>query len=301
MSTATTLTFPIGRLLWGSMTQPQTKDGDGRPLVIKTGPDAGKPTQRFAFGVGIRKGQERSWAETPWGAEIAKTGRDGFPQGQWQTPTFSWKVTDGDSTIPNRRGKTPASREGYPGHWVLAFSSAFAPKTVTADGTAPVDPASIKCGHYVQVNGSVGANGSASQPGVYLNHRFVAHSGFGEEIDAGPDPAAVGFGGQLPPGASTVPVTGLPASFGAPAAPPVPEVAPPVVAPPSIPTPAVAPPVAAPPTPVKPHTPFLTPAAPPPSPPAPVMTAKANGATYAQMIAAGWSHAQLIEHGYITQ
>jgi hypothetical protein len=36
-------------------------------------------------------------------------------------------------------------------------------------------------------------------------------------------------------------------------------------------------------------------------PPPPRMTAKAAGHTYADFIAAGWTPAQLVEHGYVTK
>jgi hypothetical protein len=303
MSTKANVLTPTGRMLWGSLYEPQTKDADGKPLVIKTGPDAGKPTQRYAFGVGIPKGAERHWAETPWGAPIWATGHAGFPQ-QAQSPSFAWKVTDGDSTVPNKNGKRPCDKEGYPGHWVLSFSSSFAPRVFNKDGSAPIaEPGAVKCGYYIQVAGTVDSNGSTQNPGVYLNHNMVALQGYGTEIVSGPDAASVGFGqGPAPVGMQAAPVGGLvapPAPVGAPTAAPAP--------PPPAPAPVAA---LVPPLPVTPAPSFLAPAgvapppppvaAPPPAAPAgPVMTAKANGATYAAMIAAGWTEATLRQHGYL--
>lgn len=342
------ITTPIGRFVWGSMHEPQTKDADGNPLVIKSGPDAGKPTQRYAFGLAIKKfpGQQH-WAQEPsdwktnpelgpklgeWlGAAIWTVGHGAFPNGQAQRPDFSWKVTDGDSTVPNKKGVKPCDREGYPGHWVFAFSSTYAPRCVNANGTAPTEAKAIKPGHFIQVMGTVDGNESTQNPGVYVNHTYVAHSGFGKEIITGPDPSQVGFGGNIrPEGMSDVPVGGAftppaPAAGGAPA--PVPTPAPiaapaplpaaalPSAAPASIPVPA---PAAAPaPTPapvaVTPHPGILNggagappaPAVPPPAPiapPAPVrqMTPKAAGVTYEQFIAAGgWNDDLLRAHGYM--
>jgi hypothetical protein len=287
-------TTPVGRFLWGSLTRPKTKDSEGKPLLIKNGPDAGKPTQRYEFGLGIKKGAETHWDQTEWGALIKKAGVEGFPGGQHAMPTFAWKVTDGDSMIPNRKGRIPSTQEGFKGHWVVAFSSAFAPGTVNANGTAPVDPASIKVGHYMQVNGSVGGNGSLNQPGVYVNHRFVAHAAFGPEISQGPDASQAGFGNAaLPPGASVTPIAALPTGQTPVAPSPAPAVV--LAQPPQAPSAPVAPaPV------VQPHTAFLTPTvAPPPPSSGPVMTEKAGGHTYSSMIANGWTHAQLIEHGYV--
>lgn len=284
-NTSLTFTTPVGRFVWGSLVKPKIKDSEGKPLVIKSGPDAGKPTQRFEFGVAIPKGSETHWNQTPWGQLIDRAGKEGFPGGQHQLPAFAWKITDGDSMIPNRKGRLPSAQVGFKGHWVLAFSSSFAPTTVNANGTAVVPAESIKCGHYVQINGSVGGNKSLNQPGIFLNHRFVAHAAFGEEISIGPDASQAGFGqSPLPTGASVTPVAAL-APTQTPSAPVAqqPVVAPPTVAP----------------TPVVPHPTFLTPSAAPAPPSGPAMTEKAQGIGYAQMIAAGWTHAQLIEHGYI--
>jgi hypothetical protein len=286
-----TYTTPVGRFVWGSLTKPKTKDREGNPLIIKSGPDTGKPTQRFEFGLAIAKGPETHWNQTPWGQLIDRAAKEGFPGGQWQLPAFAFKVTDGDSTVPNRSGRIPSKQEGFKGHWVLAFSSSFAPTTVDAKGTAPVPAESIKVGHYIQVNGSVTSNKSLNQPGVFLNHRFVAHAGFGLEISTGPDASQAGFGqGPLPVGASTTPVAALPAgpAVTAPAAPQT------VITPPA---PVVAP--TPPPVQVVPHPAILTPSVAPAPPSGPVMTEKANGFSYAQLIANGWKHEQLVEHGYI--
>lgn len=318
------ITTPIMRLLWGSMTEPQTKDAEGKPLVIKSGPDAGKPTQRFAFGAGVPKtpGQTH-WANKPatwdtdpatagtpyWGEQIWQIGHASFPNGQAQRPDFAWKVIDGDSQIPNKKGVKPCDREGYPGHWVVTFSSTFAPKVCNADGTNKMyDPKAIKCGHFIQVLGTVDGNNSPNQPGVYVNHDWVAHSGFGEEIHNGSDPAAAGFGkGPKPAGMSAVPVGGLATPPAPGAAVPLPTATAPAPTA-AIPLPvAVAPPVpaAAPPAPtavapnpaiLAPPPPAATVVAPPPA--APQMTAKAT-ASYADYRAAGWTDEQLRANGFM--
>jgi hypothetical protein len=295
VNTSKSFTTPVGRLVWGSLSKAKTKDAEGNPLVIKNGPDAGKTTQRFEFGLAIPKGPETHWNQTPWGMLIDQAAKEAFPQGQHAIPSFAWKVQDGDSKIPNRKGRIPSTQEGFKGHWILAFSSSFAPTTVNKDGTQPFPADSIKNGHYVQVNGSVGGNKSLQQPGVFLNHRFVAHAGYGPEIQSGPDASQAGFGKDaLPAGASSTPVATLAAgpTNAAPAAPqtvisPAPTATPATFAPP--------PPV----TQVVPHPTFLTPTVTPPPPSGPVMTEKAGTITYAQMIANGWTHEQLVEHKYI--
>jgi hypothetical protein len=195
-------------------------------------------------------------------------------------------VSDGDSTVPNAKGRKPCDREGWPGHWVVHFSSGFAPRIVRQrDGSNPPqfdafnEPDALKLGFFVQVNGNVDFNGSQQQPGVFLNHSLVCFSAFGPEIFVGPDPTQAGFGGApLPPGASMTP----PANFTPPAVPGG-------VAPPPL-VPGV--PGAGAPMPPVPGAPVAPPAA-----PARVMTAAANGATYEAMLAAGWTDATLIQHG----
>ena len=49
------LVLPPGRFVWGSLYKGRDKDFEGRPLVYKTGPDAGKPRVTFDFGVAIPK------------------------------------------------------------------------------------------------------------------------------------------------------------------------------------------------------------------------------------------------------
>src|SRR5579863_10170288 len=122
------LTSPVGRLLMGDLYVPQLKDADGKPRVVKTGPNAGQPSPQYFFALGIPKGAERNWWETEWGAKILAVAQKCWPNGQTQVPSFAWKIVDGDSRVPNKKGVIPASREGYPGHWVLSFGSQFAPK-----------------------------------------------------------------------------------------------------------------------------------------------------------------------------
>jgi hypothetical protein len=294
-------TTPVGRLVQGSLYVPQTTDSDGKPLLIKNGPNAGQPTSKFFFAVAIPKNPgETHWAQTAWGALIWQTGHAAFPQ-QAQSPAFAWKITDGDSTIANTKGKRPCDREGYPGNWIISFSSSFAPKIYNRDGSAAIlEPEAVKPGYYVQVNGDVDGNGSTLRPGVYLNHSMVALAGFGPEIHFGPDVAAAGFGAApLPVGATTAPV----AAFVPPAAPLAPAA--PAFVPPygaaTPPVPGGGVPPASPSSVMAPPNPAFNMVPPPPAapvaPPARVMTAAAQGATYQQLIAAGWTDQLLIQHG----
>jgi|SRR5690606_15501917 len=312
--------FPTGRIVAGNLYKPRVTDAEGRPLVYKSGPQMGQPRQDFFFALAIPKGGEQHWAQTPWGQIIWAAGHE-FMASAGNMPTFAWKVTDGDSQVPNRKGTKPCDREGYKGHWVVAFSSSFKPNVFNRDGSARiVEDDAVNPGDYVQVFGNVDGNGSSSQPGVFINHNMVALQGYGERISFGPDAAAVGFGqGALPAGASAVPVGGLstPAPTPAPAPAPTPgATTPPPVAATPAPSPAPAPVVGAasapstpapPPVAVTPNPGIMNggipaaPAAPaaPAVPQGPQMTAKAGGVTYEQFVANGWNDAQLREQGYM--
>ena len=205
------LLTPVGRMVAGSLYKPNTTDWQGAPMIIKTGPNAGQPRTEYFFAVAIAKGGEQHWSQTEWGQLIYTAACTGFPNGEPQRPDFAWKITDGDSQVPNKRNVAPCSKVGYPGHWVLSFSSSFAPKIYNADGTqAMLEPDAVKCGYFVQVSGDVAPNGNPGNPGVYLNHSMVAMAAYGDVISSGPDAATVGFGGNvaLPAGASMAPPAG---------------------------------------------------------------------------------------------
>ena len=281
-------TTPVARIVDGSLYKAQDKDADGKPLVVKSGPNAGQPRVTYYFGLAIPKGRETHWAQTEWGALIYSEGSTAFPQAHL-APSFAWKVTDGDSTIPNKKGKRPCDREGFPGHWVLHYASSYAPK-VYGDGGATLflEVDRVKPGHYVQVYGSVGGNGSQQNPGIFLNHSMVCFVDFGQEIVVGADPTSVGFTAQRAPSAP-----GAAPAFGAPHAPVAPPAVPVHTAPPAVPV-VPNPAILA----IPPAVPNVPPV--PVAPPAKVLTPAGTAAgTYESFIAAGWTDAQMVQHGYL--
>ena len=288
MSTRVDLLTPVGRLVQGSLYSGATTDAENRPLVYKTGPNMGQPRVNFWFSVAIQKKGEQHWNQTEWGQKIWNVGHAGFPQGQANGSSFAWKIINGDSQDPNTQGNKPCDNEGFPGHWILKFSGSFAPSLYNENGTLPLtEPNAIQLGDYVQVYGYVEDNKSTQQPGVYLNHSMIARAGYGTRIIAGADPKAVGFGGSpLPVGASTTPI----ASF----APPIASAVAPVMAPAAVAAPiapaAVPSPIAPPPA----YPQILTPPAPVV---AKILTEKANGATYEQLISVGWTDDLLVQQG----
>lgn len=270
--------FPPGRMIGGNLDQlfPRT-ESNGTPKIGKDG----KPEMQCSVGYAIPKGVEKAWWETAWGAEIYQIGAAAHPN-LVQSPAFSWKITDGDSTLPNKKGNRPCDQTGYPGHWVIWFSQGWLPKRVNSDGTVELPEGSIVPGYYVQMYGSVAGNKLVPNgtPGVYLNPIAVALVGEGDKIAQSVDTTAVGFGAApLPAGARPVSpvVPGMPA-MGVPAAPGAAPA-------PTMPTPP-APGAVAPPTP---------PAPAPVAPAGPVMLPAANGVTYEAYRTAGWTDQQLID------
>ena len=287
------ITFPPGRLVGGSLYESRpVKDNAGQP---KKNADGTNQIQ-FSFGVAYPKNGTTHWAQTAWGAEVWKEGHESWPNGQANGAQFAWKIHDGDSQVPNKNGRKPAENEGWPGHWVVWYSGSFAPKTCNANGTVTYTDSEqrIKPGHFVQVHASVRGNNPSQTPGVYMNFMMTAHAGFGPEIQLANavDATKVGFGqAPLPAGASAVPLGQMTtaqatANAGAPAVPGAALGAPPV------PTGAPVTPSGVPAVPIVPDTAFMTP------PAAPVMTAKAGGATYEQFVANGWTLEKMRAEGY---
>jgi hypothetical protein len=259
MKTRTPFTTPVGRLVSGSAHKAKTIDASGRPLVIKNGPKTGQPRVEFYIGLAIRK-DDPAWPALD--AAIKAIAAADFGPAVPQSPKFAWKITDGDSAIPNEKGKRPCDREGYPGHWILNFSGGTIPRCYRRDDLGALhqcEATEIKTGYYIRVAGNVTGNGDGAKPGVYLNHDMVELVAFGPEIAFGPDAnEAFGAPAVAPVGASPMPVAAGPA-------------------------------------PVAPHTAFL--AGPPPAPPvapAPERFAH-NGSVYTreQLAAAGWNDTQI--------
>lgn len=213
----TDILTPVGRLVAGDVFKANTTDQQGRPLVIKSGPNAGQPKVEYYFAVAIPKTDPTFNTEVM--AKLQAAAKTGFPtlfdaNGQCLRPDFAWKIVDGDSRIPNQNNTIPATKEGYPGNWVISFKGGFAPKVYTKGGEAVItDPEAIKRGYYIRVYGSVTGNGEMQKPGIFLNPNMVEFVGYGEEIISGPDGASV-FGGapaaNLPAGASAIPMAGTP-------------------------------------------------------------------------------------------
>ena len=302
---------PVGRIVQGDVWKPNTTDFAGQPLTIRSGPNQGQARVNYFLALAIRKDNPELPALI---ATITLAAQQGFPTlfdtaGNLTAPKFAWKMVDGDGTVADEKGRKPCDREGYPGHIIFKFSTGIQPKRVATGGDPEIiDPTQIKCGDYVRIAGSVVGN-SSPQPnnaGVFLNWNMVEFQAVGEAILTGPDPKEV-FGGTapaLPPGVNvTPPSVGVPGAASAATVPPQPVTAaapghtgmqplPQGVFPGQ---PAATPPAAA--VPPAPHPGILTPPAGQPRTFDERLTPKAQGASWAALVAAGWDEPTAIREG----
>jgi len=280
--------FPVGRLVGGSVSKLHDRyEPDGKTKKLDKD---GNPSKTINFGVAIPK-ITPTWQQTEWGKVIHDTAKAAYPV-LHQSPAFAWKVIDGDSPLPNKNGKAPKDQEGYAGHWVIWFRQGWAPKLVNSNGQHELPAEQFAAGYYVQVLADVDPNGAQppNTPGMYMSPRAVALSGEGDVINLASDvdTTSVGFGASpLPAGAR--PVQPAVAEFqSAPLAPAGVVAAPATIATTASPSNTM----------VTPSTAFMQPPAVPVVPVAQhVMTPKANGATYEQMVGMGWTDELLRQHG----
>lgn len=211
MSQTFQFTTPEGRLVGGHPMQSNVRT-DPRTQQPIMGKD-GQPSRQTFIAVAIPKGGETHWYQTEWGGQIYQAAVAGWPNGEYNAPTFAWKIDDGDSQVPNKNGKKPCDREGYPGHWVLKCSTSL---PVACFNKGYYDPTQqiqqegeIKPGDYCRVFLQIRGNNPSQSPGVYLNPTKFELSRAGELIvlESGPS-AAEAFGGGAPAG----PVAGPPVS-----------------------------------------------------------------------------------------
>lgn len=303
-------TLPPGRYVQGNpyKLMPRT-DQNNAPVIGKDG----KQVHSCYIAVAIPKtvAPGNWWWHEAWGGPIFQLGAAEMPQ-NYQHKDFAWKIEDGDSTEPNKKGKRNCDREGFPGNWIVKAQSSLLPQFCTLlDPSKPGKPVAllqegaIQAGSYVQLNVGCAGNKRTDSPGIYVNPNIVCLIGYGPVISFGIDPDDAGFGGYAAPaGASATPVgvTATPA--------PAPAHPAPSPAPAPAPTPALAPA----PVPTQPHTAITMPPAPsavPAAPAVPVAPTATPGSAYnrtakwpagiddAGMAQAGWNELSLRQHGYI--
>jgi hypothetical protein len=186
------------------------------------------PRTQIYIALAIPKIVGVDWKATEWGLKIVQAGKACFVNGESDALTFAWKVTDGDSTIPNQRGKKPCEQEGFAGNWVIKATTELSVRCHHAGKYEAHDviqnPKEIKRGDYGRLYISVKGNAPAKSAGVYINPELFSLDRAGEEIlIVGGTDAKTAFGDAPAGGAPATP----------PATPPAPPATPP--APPAIP------------------------------------------------------------------
>jgi len=275
----TDILFPEGRIVGGHPMKknPVTKTNEAGVVVPVMQADGVTPATESYVGFAILKGQETDWKQTPWGQLIVSAAQAGWPKGEFNAATFAWKVIDGDSQIPNKKGKKPCEREGYPGHWIINGSTRLNVKCFHVGQYDPMqqiqDVNEINPGDYGRLVVQAKANNPSKSPGVYLNPTLFELTRKGPYIDlsGGPSAAEMFGGSQSAANQQTLPQT--------PVAPGINQI-PPVQTPVA---PAPAPDFLTPPTPT----------APAPSTPAPSYNVNGTVCTKEQLIAAGWTEEQM--------
>jgi len=191
MSNVIEIITPVGRLVQGHPMEinPVKDDKTG---IQKTNV-SGEPQVSVFVAIAIPKGSETHWAHTEWGRSIWKAGAEGWPNGEFNSPSFAWKVVDGDSQVPDKKGIKPSTREGFPGHWVVKCNNGFAIPCYHANRYQPHEviqnKAEIKRGDYIRLVIQAKGNAPSQSPGVYLNPSLFELTRAGVEIvvQSGPD------------------------------------------------------------------------------------------------------------------
>lgn len=193
------LVTPMGRIIWGSVSDLVTHAKDGTLLTKK---DKVTPHPQIQFGVAIPK-SDPEWAA--FGQAVRAKAAQDFPQGESQLPGFSWKILDGDNPAQSK------SEHGR-GCWILRLKTGLTPVPCFGPETPvpqAMDPASIYRGCWVRCRVQVAGNGPQSQTkGVYISPSMVQLCYYGDPIQGGPPPEQVFTApiGPAPPGASATPV-----------------------------------------------------------------------------------------------
>ena len=275
--------LPVGRLISGHPMEIHAVT-DNKTKLPKMQKDGVTPQMECYVGVAIAKGPETHWNQTSWGLLIHQAAAVGFPNGEHGAATFAWKIVDGDSTTPNKKGNKPCDMEGAPGHWIVYAKQGWPTPCYHVGKYEPHQviqrKEEIKRGDYVRLVANVVANnvnGPTESPGVYINPVLMELSRAGVQIVGSAPDASAAF-------ADSAPV--LPANALIDTAAPAP-VATPAAAPAPVATPAAAP--VAPGTAVAPAPDILNPA-----PPA-VAQYNVNGTLYTaeQLTGFGWTAEQI--------
>lgn len=213
--------IPGGRFIFGSVSQKQTTDKDGRPLE--------PAKQYYLICVAVPKlinGAPNPELPAAMGAPYqAACNYYGQHQGilpkiqQGIAGPFKFKIDDGD-TVMNKDGTGLRWGDAGRGCYVFKLRSNFDNVKTSNAQNIEIAPSECKCGYYVDVSASTSANELLDHnAGVYLNPIVVRVIGYGPEITSSVDVSKAFTGtynGPTLPGMSTMPVA--PVSSGLPGA-----------------------------------------------------------------------------------
>ena len=158
-----TFVTDVYRLVAGSFADQNTRDHEGRELA----------PEKYNWWAGLAVPKTpgiMDWKQETGNATlmaILKAGQEAFPNGEWNSPNFSWKIQDGDKF---------ADRVGYAGHWIVGFSrnTQIGPVPCYDQSCAMIQPMMTKKGWSYRVSGSSVGNGrTGNQAGVYVNMEMV--------------------------------------------------------------------------------------------------------------------------------
>ena len=200
-----------GRIVNGHpMIRRGVTDNNNNPVMDTTVMPAVQKTEIY-FALAIPKNGAVDWKQTEWGQQINAQAATDWPNGEHLSPTFSWKIIDGDSTIPNKKGNKPCDNANWVGHYIMHCTQRFDVKCYHNGKYDPLqqiqDSNEIKCGDHGRLNVTVKGNGPVcGSPGIYINPAMFSCDRAGEIIinDSGPAAADVFGSGQ--------PATAAPAS-----------------------------------------------------------------------------------------
>ena len=198
--------FPVGRLVSGHPMFPQPVMNNKVKPPVPMLDATGQPVTERYIGVAIPKAGETHWNQTVWGSQIyaaAQDAAEGYTPGEVQYEGFAWKITDGDSIKPNKKGNKPCEQEGWAGNWVIHMSTRI---VYNCYHVGKYDPAQaiqnkddIKKGYKCRVFAMVKGNKPSETPGVYINPSLFEMTAVDTEIvskASGPSAMDVFGGGQ---------------------------------------------------------------------------------------------------------
>lgn len=192
-----------GRIIWSignNICEGKQKTKYGTNEIV-LGVD-GNPVIEYGFGLAIPKidpatGQITAEYKQVWEA-LHKEAFTLYPNGQIP-PGFAMKYKDGDTDV-DENGKPYSSKEGYPGHIVLACTTQIPIKYFRFEGGNNIlVNDGIKCGDYVNAQLNIKAHPAKGQgkPGLYLNPSAVQFIQAGKEIINAPSGDQI-FGQGVP-------------------------------------------------------------------------------------------------------